>query len=329
MTTTCARELCTKRRTGFAADRQCALHRPGPGHPERPERLESALAGLRAQPWFDELVTVAITPADRETLETVHSPRHVNRAREACESEAAYLDVPDVGVCADSFEAARLAAGAGLALAEKIIAGEIDNGFALVRPPGHHAEREMALGFCLFNNVAILARVLRSRHGLEKIAILDWDVHYGNGTAHAFERDPSVLYLSLHQYPHYPGTGAASETGEGPGLGATVNCPLPAGSGNEDYERAFRERVLPAMDRFAPDAVLLSAGFDAHRADPLGDIRLSTEFYGWMTERALEVADRHAEGRLISLLEGGYDLAALADSVGTHVATLSGVEPAK
>jgi acetoin utilization deacetylase AcuC-like enzyme len=201
--------------------------------------------------------------------------------------------------------------------------GEAENGFALIRPPGHHAESGEALGFCLFNNVAITAKYLKRRYGLEKILILDWDVHHGNGTQHTFEDDPSVFYVSVHQYPWYPGTGSHSETGTGAGNGATLNCPMPAGSGDEDYRAAFGQTILPAARAFKPDAVLISAGFDAHAADPLGGINLSTNFYRWMTSEVMEIADSSAGGRVISLLEGGYDLDALASCVVAHVEVLT------
>ena len=215
-----------------------------------------------------------------------------------------------------------LAAGGVTALADNVISREIDNGFALIRPPGHHAERSMALGFCLFNNVAILARYLQKHHGLDRILVMDWDVHHGNGTQHTFEEDPSVLYISLHQYPFYPGTGAAHETGNGRGRGATLNCPMPAGATDEDYRVAFSQQILPKIDAFKPEAVLISAGFDAHRDDPLAQINLSTEFYGWMSQRMMEAAETHANGRLISMLEGGYDLHALSHCIGTHLKVL-------
>ena len=205
-----------------------------------------------------------------------------------------------------------------------MVAGTIDNGFALLRPPGHHAEHAQAMGFCLFNNVAILTRYLQRRHGLDKIAIVDWDVHHGNGTQHSFEADPSVLYVSTHQYPYYPGTGAASETGVGRGQGVTVNCPMPAGSVDADYEQVFTQQIMPKLDAFAPECVIVSAGFDAHRDDPLADIQLSTEFFSWMSERLMEVAARHAAGRLVSVLEGGYNLDRLGDCVTAHLKILSG-----
>ncbi len=299
-------------------------HHAGAGHPESPQRLQNALRALQAQPWFGELRQVAPRPAEEEWLRTVHSGDYLEHVRRGCAAGLPFLDTPDVGICPDSQAVALLAAGAGLQLADALMDGSIDNGFALLRPPGHHAEKAAALGFCLFNNIALLARYLQRRHGLEKVLILDWDVHHGNGTQHAFEEDPSVCYISLHQYPFYPGTGALQETGLGRGHGATVNCPMPAASGDSDYEAAFQERVLPAMEAFRPDIVLISAGFDAHRDDPLAQVQLSTSCYAWMTRRVLEIAERHAEGRVLSLLEGGYHLRAMPDCVVTHLEGLLG-----
>lgn len=312
--------------TGLLYDPAFLEHDTGPGHPERSERLTAAYSHLGTQPWFDTLERISPTRADRRWVEEVHSAEYVSRAESACQSGYPYLDTMDVGISTKSFDIALLAAGATIQLADRLMQGSIDNAFGLVRPPGHHAEQEVAMGFCLFNNVAILARYLQKQHGLDKVLILDWDVHHGNGTQHAFEQDPSVLYVSLHQYPYYPGTGAYSETGSGRGRGATLNCPMGAGSGDEQYQTAFSEKILPKVDEFGPDVVVLSAGFDAHHRDPLAQMSLSTECYAWMSRRMLEVADRHAEGRLISMLEGGYDLTALAQCVATHVAVLAGCD---
>lgn len=308
--------------TGFVYDPFCLSHNPGTGHPERSARLSATIAHLSEQPWFDSLSAVTATPADVELLHNTHAPEYVERARAACRAGESHLDVPDVGISPDSFDVARVACGGGVALADGVMRGELKNGFSLTRPPGHHAEAALALGFCLFNNVAILARYLQQTHGVDKVAIVDWDVHHGNGTQHTFEEDNSVLFASLHQYPFYPGTGARSETGTGRGAGATVNCPMAAGSTDSDYQAAFSERVLPALEDFKPDVVLVSAGFDAHRDDPLAEVALSTECYRWMSDQVLDIADRHAGGRLISLLEGGYSLEALPLSVATHLEAL-------
>lgn len=311
--------------TGFLYDDAYLNHDTGPGHPERRERLVAATRYLNAQPWFSELKHISPTMVDRKWVEAVHAAGYIDRAGEACENGNPYLDTPDVSISRQSCDTALLAAGGVLTLADEMIAGHIDNGFALVRPPGHHAEKEIALGFCLFNNVAILARYLQTQHGLDKVLILDWDVHHGNGTQHTFEEDPSVLYVSLHQYPYYPGTGAYSETGEGHGQGATLNCPMSAGATDDDYERAFSEYILPKIDQFKPQAVLISAGFDAHIKDPLAQVCLSTEFYAWMSERMMEMADKHAGGRLLSLLEGGYNLDVLPRCIGSHLTVMAGV----
>jgi len=309
--------------TGFLYDEHFMDHDPGIGHPERKERLSRAIDFLRRQSWFENLQPVTSQRAERKWIQTTHADAYIDRAQSACDKGAPFLDVTDVGICEQSYDVALLAAGSILHMADQVVAGRVDNGFILSRPPGHHAERDLAMGFCLFNNVAITARYLQQRHGLDKILILDWDVHHGNGSQHSFESDPSVLYISTHQYPFYPGSGAASETGTGPGQGATLNCPMPAGAGDEEYEQAWRESILPKIDQFKPEFILISAGFDAHRADPLAQINLSTGFYSWMSQRLLEQADRHASGRLVSILEGGYNLEELPHCIATHLEALS------
>ena len=308
--------------TGFLYDHRFLDHDAGHGHPERRERLTSTMSHLESCDWFGGLVRVDAVAADPAWIETVHDADYIARAQEACRAGAPFLDVADVGISRQSSDVARLAAGGALALADHIAAGDIENGFALCRPPGHHAEQAMAMGFCLFNNVAIAARYLQRAHGVDKVLILDFDVHHGNGTQHAFEEDPSVMYASTHQYPYYPGTGAASEIGTGRGAGATVNCPMPAGAGDEEYQRAFTDRLLPAADAFAPEFVIVSAGFDAHADDPLAQTRVSTECFGWMSERIVEIAAKHADGRVLSMLEGGYNVDVLPRCVETHLLTL-------
>jgi len=310
--------------TGFSYDTRFLDHDTGPGHPENAQRLVATQRHFHNQPWFGDLVQVPARAAALEQVEYIHHSAYIQRARATCAAGSPMLDSMDVSVSTDSFEVALLAAGTPLAIADEIIAGRMGNGFALLRPPGHHAEKDMALGFCLFNNVAILARHLQKHHGLEKILILDWDVHHGNGTQHSFEADPSVLYVSTHQYPFYPGTGAWYEDGVGRGKGATLNYPMAAGSGNHDYEQAFMDRILPRINQFRPQFVIISAGFDAHRDDPLAQIELSTAFYGWMTERMLECADQHAGGRIVSVLEGGYNLQRLPECAAVHVQGLGG-----
>lgn len=309
--------------TGFLYDPIFLEHDTGGGHPECAQRLTVTMDYLQKQPWFEQLRLSSPRDADQKWIETVHGNDYILHAKQTCESGAPFLDVMDVSICKRSFDVALEAAGGVLELADQLMAGNINNGFALLRPPGHHAEKDMALGFCLFNNVAILARYLQRQHGFDKILILDWDVHHGNGTQHTFEEDPSVLYISTHQYPFYPGTGAYTETGTGRGKGATLNCPMPAGSADKDYEQVFSEQILPKIDEFKPEIVIVSAGFDAHKDDPLADICLSTDFYTWMTQRVMEKADQYANGRLISVLEGGYNLKALPHCIAVHLTTMA------
>ena len=301
-------------------------HQTGAGHPECAERLSVTMEHLSTLPLQEKLKHYEPLSVEQEFIEANHSSAYLTRARQTCAGGSAFLDSLDVTVSEASYDVALKAAGATLALAQGVINEEISNGFALVRPPGHHAEYDQAMGFCILNNVAILARYLRAVHGLDKVLILDWDVHHGNGTQHTFEGDPSVLFASTHQYPFYPGTGAWSETGIGKGRGATLNCPMPAGSDDKDYEAAFMEKILPAIDQFKPEFIIISAGFDAHRDDPLGEINLSTGFYGWMTARVMEMADKHAGGRIVSVLEGGYNLAMLPLCIEEHLKGLSGCD---
>ena len=300
-------------------------HHTGAGHPECAERLSVTMEHLSALPLYDELKHYEPLPVEQELIEANHSSAYLTRARQTCAGGSTFLDSLDVTVSEESYDVALKAAGATLALAEGVINEEISNGFALVRPPGHHAEHDQAMGFCILNNVAILARYLQTVHGLDKVLVLDWDVHHGNGTQHTFEEDPSVLFASTHQYPFYPGTGAWSETGIGKGRGATLNCPMRAGSDDKDYEAAFMEKILPAIDQFKPEFIIISAGFDAHRDDPLGEINLSAGFYRWMTARVMEMADKHAGGRIVSVLEGGYNLAMLPLCIEEHLNALSGI----
>ncbi|MGI9228891.1 MAG: histone deacetylase family protein [Gammaproteobacteria bacterium] len=313
--------------TGFIYSDSFLQHDTGSGHPECPARLQAIMSHLQSRPLYQVLQPYPASPAMPELIAANHNPAYMQRAERACLSGQPFLDSPDVAICEQSYSIALLAAGATLTLADNIMQQHIHNGFALVRPPGHHAERDQALGFCLFNNVAILARQLQAGYGLDKIVILDWDVHHGNGTQHTFEDDPSVLYISTHQYPYYPGTGARSETGTGRGNGATLNCPMSAGSGDDEYEAAFTDIILPRIDAFKPEFIIISAGFDAHRDDPLGQINLTTAFFGWMTARILELADKHCAGRVLSVLEGGYHLQALSLCVAEHLRVMTGEQP--
>jgi len=299
-------------------------HDTGIMHPECPERLRAILTELDRSGLRADLTEVAPRDAADAWITQVHVKAHLAHVADAAlmaTANTVYLD-PDTPVSPDSREAALKAAGGVMAAADKVMAGEIDNGFCLVRPPGHHAEPDRAMGFCLFNSVAIAARYLQRHHGLEKILIVDWDVHHGNGTQAAFYADPTVLYYSIHQYPYYPGTGAATETGTGEGQGTTVNTPMDAGCGDGDYLNALERDLIPAAEAFGPDFILISCGFDAHRADPLAGMALSDDGFARMTALVTELAARLCGGRVVSVLEGGYDLEALARSAHAHVSGL-------
>lgn len=295
-----------------------AEHQMPPGHPESSERAD--VMALIAREWRDAGGdVVAPREATREQLARVHDGAYLQRIAETAGSSVA-LD-PDTYTSPESHEIARLAAGAAVDAVERVLDGRHDRALALVRPPGHHAERDRAMGFCLFNNVAVAAAHARAS-GAARVAIVDYDVHHGNGTQHMFEDDGNVLYVSLHQSPFYPGTGDASETGLGHGAGRTVNVALEIGAVDEDYQVAFADVVLPVLRQFRPDLLIVSAGFDAHERDPLAGMRLTTAAYGAMTADLRRVADECCGGRVVAVTEGGYDLAALADSLRVVVETL-------
>jgi acetoin utilization deacetylase AcuC-like enzyme len=297
-------------RIGVVVDDRYRNHDAGVTHPERPSRMEPLLA-LAAD--LEGLVPLEARLATVEEIARHHTIEHVRRIAATADREMTTLD-PDTVAGPASYETARLAAGGVLVLLDAILDGAVDSGLALVRPPGHHAEADRTAGFCLFNNVGIGVRRLRSR-GVGRILVLDWDVHHGNGTQHAFEDDPDVLFVSLHQYPFFPGTGAADEVGTGAGAGRTVNVPLPAGCGDGEYREAFRTLVGPVMNRFEPEFVVVSAGFDADARDPLAGMRMSVDGYRELARHAMTVAREHAGGRIALILEGGYDLHALDEDV--------------
>ena len=300
-------------RSAVVIDPEYLKHDPGQFHPERPERLK-VLLDLAGELDSNSFQLLPPRPAIRKEIETCHASDYIEVVRSTSQRNRYALD-GDTVTCRDSFGVGLLAVGGFLRLLDAIAAGEARNGFALVRPPGHHALRDRAMGFCLFNTVAIGARHVRRHYGAERVLIMDWDVHHGNGTQEAFYRDRSVLYLSTHQYPYYPGTGAAEEVGEGDGEGYTVNVPLPAGCGDGEYLRAFREIVVPIAEKYTPDWILVSAGFDPHARDPLGGMNVTESGFGAMASMLLDLAEQHAGGKIGFLLEGGYDLAALKNSV--------------
>ena len=309
-------------------DPRCLEHPAPPGYPERPERLRAVLERLRGGPWpvidtggDDPAARPAADP--REAVAAVHDPGYIERFERAAARGDALLDSADNPLAPATPAAAWGAVTAALAAAEWVAGGAGRRAFAAVRPPGHHAERALAMGFCFFNNAAVAAEHLRRRCGAERVAVFDFDVHHGNGTQHLFEERADVFYASTHQYPFYPGTGAADETGRGAGAGATLNVPLPAGTGDEGYAEAIEGRVLPALRRFAPDVLVVSAGFDAWRGDPLGGMRVSRDGFAAWGRALAALAGEACGGRVLALLEGGYDLAALPDLVAAHLEGLA------
>ncbi len=296
-------------------------HDPGRGHPERPDRLRAIIAGLHARPvagtrWL------AATPAAPAAILRVHSPAHVQRV-EAARGQQLSFD-PDTHASAATVDAAFLAAGAAVQAVDAVLEGRARNAFAFVRPPGHHAEPARAMGFCVLNNVAIAVEHALTQPGIERVLVIDWDVHHGNGTQAAFYGRRDVLFFSSHQSPLYPGTGALEEHGRGEGEGYTINVPLAAGATDADYRRMLADVVVPAAQRFDPDLVVVSAGFDAHRQDPLGGMALTEEGFADLCATAKAIADAHAGGRLVLVLEGGYDLDGLARSAHACVEILAG-----
>lgn len=310
-------------RTALIYDDMFLHHDPGRWHPESPARLRMIMTSLRASGVDKELVKITPTPAPVDMLSRVHSPGYINHIRRAVENAPAALD-PDTAVSARSWDAALLAAGSAMAAVDAVIEGSVSNAFCAVRPPGHHACRHRAMGFCLFNNIAVAARHALTAHGLSRVLIVDWDAHHGNGTQEVFYEDSSVLYFSVHQFPAFPGTGTARERGSGGGEGYTINVPVPPGSGDEVFMAAFREMLLPAAERFAPELVLVSAGFDAYKEDTLTNLGVTVEGFCAFTGLVRELAGKLCNGRIVSLLEGGYHLPTLGAAVLTHLNVLAG-----
>ncbi len=297
-------------------------HNTGRHHPEKSERLTAILEQLRANQLLERLTQITPAPASPETVTLIHDPGYIAGIAKQCETSKLFRPDSDTVGSPGTYRAALLAAGAVTAAVDAVYAGTARNAFCAVRPPGHHAERDHAMGFCFFNNAAIGARHARQRHAAARVAIVDWDVHHGNGTQNAFYTDPSVLYISTHQFPLYPGSGRRTETGAGAGLGFNLNIPLAAGSTDADYLGVFRSEIRPAIARFRPDLILISAGFDGHKDDPLASMRLTEQGFAGMTREMTSLAAEFCGGRLVSVLEGGYHLPALAASVSTHVAAL-------
>ena len=308
--------------TGFIYDPRYLEHDMGAGHPESPNRLRAIMQRLEQSGTLATLTRIDPRTAEDEWVTLVHRSEYVAMLNRQAPTHGRISLDADTSMSPGSLGAAYLAAGGALAGVDAIMAGRVQHAFCAVRPPGHHAEADRAMGFCLFNNVAIAARYAQKRYGVQRVLIVDWDVHHGNGTQHSFESDPSVLFFSTHQYPHYPGTGRASECGRGAGEGLTINVPMEAGEGDDEYRAEFQKGLVPAADAFKPEFVIISAGFDAHRDDPLASMGLTEEGYADLTNIVAGIARQHCQGRLLSALEGGYNLTALAASVERHIQAL-------
>lgn len=308
--------------TALIADAHCQQHDTGHGHPECPERFVAVMDEMKRAGLLEKLLRLAPHAVTGADLELVHEVDYLRRAEHDILSGVSQLSTGDTSVCEASWGAARLAVGCALAAVDAVMEGKAANAFCAVRPPGHHATADRGMGFCVLNNVAIAARHAQRRHGIGRVLIVDWDVHHGNGTQDIFYEDGSVFFFSTHQSPWYPGTGRASETGSGAGKGTTLNCPLPAGSGRAEIFPAFEQKLVPAMEQFRPELVLISAGFDSRVGDPLGDFHLTDRDFVDLTKIVRGIADKHAKSRVVSLLEGGYNLNGLASAVAAHVGEL-------
>jgi len=310
--------------TALAADPGVKRHDSEVGHPEQPARFITVLNQLKSSGLTDRLLSLARRSATDDELALVHTRDYIALVEAEVKERRNQLSTGDTPINSHSAEAARAAAGAALNATDAVFEGRAQNAFCVTRPPGHHANAGRGMGFCVFNTVAIAARYAQRRYGAERVLIVDWDVHHGNGTQDIFYDDGSVLFFSTHQSPWYPGTGNANETGEGAGAGTTLNCPLPAGTGSNGVLNAFRNILLPAVENFRPDLVLLSAGFDSRVGDPLGQFLLTDDDFRHLTTLIMDVAVKHAGARLVSVLEGGYNLEGLALAADAHVRGLLG-----
>ena len=312
------------KKTGFLFDQRYLLHDTGPYHPEVPERLQAIYQGIENGGLLPKLKMITAERADLKWVESVHSTDYIRRFEEVCYAGKRTLDSPDNRMCTETFETALLAVGGVLKVLDLVMQDELDNAFCAVRPPGHHAEVSEAMGFCYFNNIAIAARYLQQKWHISKVGIIDFDVHHDNGTQHIFEKDASVYYYSIHQHPSfaYPGTGREFEKGSVNGYGYTKNTPVLPGQGDEEYRQYLRRDLEPAFDEFQPDMILISAGFDGHMDDDMSDVRLSTDAFSWIMESIFQMAEKHSNGKLISILEGGYSLKRLPELAYNHVRIL-------
>ena len=311
-------------KTGIVKDDRYLNHKTGSFHPESHQRLEAIYDMLEEPDVTGVFQEVRARRAERDELLLIHSPAYVDRVAATEGKEHSSLD-PDTSTSPGSYEAALFAAGGLCQAISDVISGELDNAFALVRPPGHHAEKDRAMGFCLFNNVAIGAKYAQEFHNLKRILVVDWDLHHGNGTQHSFEDDDSILYFSTHQYPYYPGTGAFEQTGTGKGEGFTVNVPLSTGHGDGEYLYVFEKILKPIALEFNPDLILVSAGFDIYKDDPLGGMLVTPNGFAGLTRSVVNIANECCNGKVVATLEGGYNLDGLRDSVKTVLKELSGL----
>ena len=312
--------MTSQKKTGFVYHPDYLKHNTGEAHPERPDRLEASIEALQASDFWEALYQVEPTPVALDQIHYVHTEEYVNLLKRHCEQNIPLgLDTP---VSPASFDIALLSTGGVLRAADAVMRGTVGNAFALVRPPGHHATPQRGMGFCLFNNVAITARYLQREHGVSRVAVVDWDVHHGNGTQDIFYEDASVFFFSIHQSPLYPFSGMANETGYGEAIDTTLNAPMYPGSDASDYIEVFKNRLKPSLIDFSPDFVIISAGFDAHRLDPLAAINMTEGGFAILTDIVAEIANETCEGRLVSALEGGYSLKGVSKSVVAHVEQL-------
>jgi acetoin utilization deacetylase AcuC-like enzyme len=313
--------------TGYVYDERFLLHDTGEYHPECPDRLRAIHSRLIETGLIDKLTRISAERANQRWIETVHNIHYILKFEEACLYGMTEFDHPDNAICRASYETAYLAVGGVLKAIDAVMKGEVDNAFCAVRPPGHHAETDKPMGFCYFNNVAIGARYLQKEYGLERVAIIDFDVHHGNGTQHIFDKDPSVLYYSIHEHPSfaYPGTGREFEVGLGEGDGFTANSPVLPGKGDEEYRRLLMGDLVPLIKKFKPEFIILSAGFDAHESDLMSGTNLTTYGYDFVSEVMLNLVNTLTGGKVVSVLEGGYNLEVLPELVENHIKMLAGL----
>ena len=310
-------------RTGLLLDKLFERHDTGMGHPETAGRVKAVAEKLEAEGFVEKCQRLNFRQATDEEILLCHTPDYLKLVKKEIDGQSSgQLSTGDTAFGAQSLDVAEKAVGGVLTAVDAVVNGEVSNAFAVVRPPGHHANADTGMGFCIFNQVAIAARYVQKKYDLERVLIVDWDVHHGNGTQDIFYQDGSVVYFSTHQHPWYPGTGMKNETGQGKGVGATINHPLPAGVGMREVEEAFKKSLLPKMKKFKPEMILLSAGFDSRIGDPLGQFRLSDEDFVELTNLLLELAAEYCEGRLVSVLEGGYSLSGLASAAAAHLGAL-------